>query len=299
MPVHRQPVLAAVHRLPAEVPGADVHRVRIHRIERDRLEISQVRVIRRRDAGPGLAAVDRAEHAGDGAHGEDLRAGGRNCQRADGFALDALEDREGVAAVRAARDPAAVATDFPVADEDHAARIDRDLVEALPALREAGAEALPMFARVLRAVENAVRRPQVDVPRVARVRRESAYVAARRADRDPRLRAGESRPGQREERCYKDVCELPRRRCHGPLGSVRVKCRFAKDFRVSGEHLRCAPAANCAPGMSKRRARARGCRRTAASLAGAGRALGAWSRRSLGVLRPLARLFIELEHLGT
>jgi len=51
--------------------------------------------------------------------------------------------------------------------------------------------------------------------------------------------------------------------------------------------------------MSKRRARARGCRRTAESLAGAGRALGAWSRRSLGVLRPLARLFIELEHLGT
>ena len=208
--------------LPAEVPGADVHDVRVLRIEGHGVEVAEVGMVRRRDARPGLPAVHGAEHAGEGAGGEDLRAAGGDGERAHRLALDALEDGEGVAAVGAAGDAAAVAADFPVADEHDAARVHRDVVEAVSAPREAGAEAAPVGARVVRSIEEAVGGAEVDAPRVARVGGQRAHVAARAvppgstsAPRRARARPAPAPPLQRCVRTSAMKVPCPDGQCKG------------------------------------------------------------------------------------
>src|SRR5262249_48797322 len=53
------PVLAAVCRLPGKVPGSDIDRIGIPRVDGDRVKSSELRIPFRRDSSPRLAAVPR------------------------------------------------------------------------------------------------------------------------------------------------------------------------------------------------------------------------------------------------
>ena len=196
--VDEPPGLAAVERLPRQMPGADIGDLGVHGIDRDGLDIAQLRMAGGREASPRIAAIVGAEDARDRAGHENIGVRRGDGQRSDRFPGDAPEQFEAPAVVLAAGDTAALPLYFPVADEDAAARIDADVVEALAALRKARQEPAPRLARVRGAIQEAVRRTEKQDLRIARIARQRAHVAAGRPRRRPSLRRRRQDESQQE-----------------------------------------------------------------------------------------------------
>jgi hypothetical protein len=126
---------------PRQVPGPDVDDVRVHGVDGHRLDVAQLGLLLGGDALPVLAAVERAEDAADRARHQDLRVRAGLGEGAHRLPFDAGQEREGLAAVLAARDPAAASRHLPEADEHRAAAVDDDLVEARPSACRGSASA--------------------------------------------------------------------------------------------------------------------------------------------------------------
>ena len=187
----------------------------------DRFDVAQVRVIGRRgDARPVLAAVVERNTPVSVPTTRICGAGGRDGERAHGLRPRCPGRIVKVLPPSALRaTPPPLPADLPVADEDHAARVHDDLVEALsPRAGSPGLSRCQRDARVVRPVEHAVGSAR---GRCAEGR------AGRRPARARRRREG--RPGPTSARRPARATpargtplqgrgELPRRRCHGPLG---------------------------------------------------------------------------------